>query len=359
MDWLRRNWPDLLIVIALIAVIGGIAMTLLTGGFSVPLFNSAPSTPSPSLSVPSTTTPASPSTATPAQPSTTDAGDGAESTDAGTPSDDDGAAATSASGDATDPGTTSSSSTSGGIAVLPPSDPATDDADDDEPTEATGSGDAATSAASSPASTPASGSAGSTAGAPPTSPSTQPGTEAPYRVSVGAFGNPANAERFAATFRAAGFPVFVGTQDDLSIVLVGPYDTLGEAEAAAERVAAGDFDVDRPVIFRLDDGPVAGQSDTADPEPEPAPAATESAAASPVEAVATASSGTFLQIGAYGDAAAAQPQIERAEALGFAVDVRTEDGLRKLVLGPFDDDGLDAARTRLERAGIEFFVRAD
>ena len=32
MDWIRRNWPDLLIAIALVAVIAGIIATLLSGG---------------------------------------------------------------------------------------------------------------------------------------------------------------------------------------------------------------------------------------------------------------------------------------------------------------------------------------
>ena len=32
MDWLRRNWPDLLIGIALVAVIAGIIAILITGG---------------------------------------------------------------------------------------------------------------------------------------------------------------------------------------------------------------------------------------------------------------------------------------------------------------------------------------
>lgn len=353
MDWLRRNWPDLLIVIALIAVIGGIAMTLLTGGFSVPLFNSAPSSPSPSLSTPSTS---APTTVTPTQPSATDADADAAATepdDSGGSTADVDASTSSESDGASDAGTT------GGISVLPPSDPGSEaDSDASSATTAEASESGSTDEASTSASNASTSASTSTAAPSSTSPSAasstaQPGTEAPYRVSVGAFGNPSNAERFAAQFRDAGFPVFVGTQDDLSIVLVGPYDTLAEAEAASARVVAGDFDVDRPVIFLLDDGAVAGQSDAAEPAAEPAPAA------APAEPVATASTGTFLQIGAYGDAASAQPQIERAEALGFDVDTRSEDGLLKLVLGPFDDAGLASARTRLEQAGIEFFVRAD
>ena len=36
MDWIRRNWPDLLIGLALLLVIGGIIATLLNGGNFLP-----------------------------------------------------------------------------------------------------------------------------------------------------------------------------------------------------------------------------------------------------------------------------------------------------------------------------------
>ena len=32
MDWIRRNWPDLVIGVALVSVIGAIVATLMTGG---------------------------------------------------------------------------------------------------------------------------------------------------------------------------------------------------------------------------------------------------------------------------------------------------------------------------------------
>ncbi|MBW6456410.1 MAG: hypothetical protein K0A98_11055, partial [Trueperaceae bacterium] len=45
MDWLRRNWPDLAIGLALVAVIGGIIATLITGGTFFPATPAAPPPP--------------------------------------------------------------------------------------------------------------------------------------------------------------------------------------------------------------------------------------------------------------------------------------------------------------------------
>src|SRR5690625_3924533 len=36
MDWLRRNWPDVLIGVVFLAVVIAIIFTLLNGGFSLP-----------------------------------------------------------------------------------------------------------------------------------------------------------------------------------------------------------------------------------------------------------------------------------------------------------------------------------
>jgi cell division protein FtsN len=99
--------------------------------------------------------------------------------------------------------------------------------------------------------------------APPSAaaPSASSDPEAPYRVSVGAFGSAENAERQAATFRAAGFPVFTGTQGNLTIVLVGPYESEADALAVATRIRGGDFGID-PVVYRFQpDALVGGRRD--------------------------------------------------------------------------------------------------
>src|SRR5690606_4913617 len=165
--------------------------------------------------------------------------------------------------------------------------------------------------------------------------------EAPYRVSVGAYGNIDNAQRQLETFRAAGYPVFLGTQGNLNIVLVGPYDDEAEARSVAQRISQSDMGVADPTVYLLEsDAPAtpaattggAPSASTAATTPAAAqqPAAAASAAASPpAQPVATqtntsVSGDRYLQVGAYGSRDSSLPQRQRLEGLGFVVSERLE-----------------------------------
>lgn len=301
MDWMRRNWPDLVIAIALVAVIAGIVLTLITGGTLFPLGGGTAPRSAPDVAAPRSTP------ATTSRPST-----------AGTPA-------------------TDTRNADPVISPLPPIDAGAADAAGDATVEPQAGATTAPVRNDPPAEAPRTATPPATVSRPTPAPPAA-AAEGRYRVSVGAFGNEENAERLAATFRQDGFPVFIGTQGDLSLVLVGPYDSESEAERAAERVRAGDYGVE-PVIYQF--RPDAGTTATA---PRPAPAA-------------AAADGRFVQVGAYGSAEAAQPQRERLEALGFDVSQRSEGGFVKLLVGPFAGDALADARARLESEGIDHFVR--
>ncbi|MBA2666654.1 MAG: hypothetical protein H0U69_06450, partial [Trueperaceae bacterium] len=60
MDWLRRNWPDLAIGVALVAVIAGIVATLLTGGSFFPPSPTEVATRGDPLPPPTATAPSTP-----------------------------------------------------------------------------------------------------------------------------------------------------------------------------------------------------------------------------------------------------------------------------------------------------------
>lgn len=381
MDWLRRNWPDLLIGIALVAVIAGIIATLISGGSFFPVGQGSrattpttqsgsasagsASTSSPSAATPSASTPAaaspsasSPSTTEPGQAGGDDAA--ASSTVPAAPGDANAAATPSASPSAAagTPGDASAASAApadaGGIAVLPPS-------DDGAGASSAASPAASTPAASTPAaSTPAASSpAGSPSVAPASSVTASATTdEVSYRVSVGAFGNMENAARLAETFRSAGYPVLMGAQGNLNIVLVGPYASEDEARAVAARIRGGDFGVNDPTVYRFDPAEASDPSATTAPSASSgasAPAAASTPSASAAAPAATA--GRYLQVGAYATRESSLPQRERLEQLGFSVSERVENDLVKLLVGPFDGAALSEAQARLEAAGIESFAR--
>jgi len=353
MDWLRRNWPDLAIGIALVAVIAGIIATLVTGGSFFPTSASTPSDPPPvTAPAPAAPTPASP-TPVDVVPPDADVAD-VDSAEAGaTPAPavpgvevlaPDGSPAAPAATPAQPPAAAPAPAAPAPAAPAPT--PAPAQATTPAPTPAPAAPAAAAPAAPAP----------TTSAGPLPSASTNP--EAPYRVSVGAFGNPDNAARQATTFREAGFPVFTGTQGDLTIVLVGPYASEADALAVAARIRAGNFGIE-PVIYRFQPDAASAASSTPAPTSSPAPAAAPAAPAPAPAAAApvTSSAGRYLQVGAFASAASAQPLRDQLASLGFATSDVTEGGLVKVLVGPFDAAALTAAQQRLAAQGIESFAR--
>ena len=143
-------------------------------------------------------------------------------------------------------------------------------------------------------------------------------------------------------------------------MLVGPFSTESEANATAAKIRQAGYGVD-PVIYRFKgDGSAASTSASAGTATSTSatPASTTSAAGGAATAVPTTSSGgRYIQAGAYATSASAQPQRNRLEGLGFRVTARTENGLVKLLIGPFDAQHLQEAKAQLDAAGIESFVR--
>ncbi|HEX7004292.1 MAG TPA: SPOR domain-containing protein [Trueperaceae bacterium] len=320
MDWIRRNWPDMLIGIALIAVIAGIIATLLTGGSFFPLGASQASSSRPEQSSEFT----SPGPVRAAdEPEVTRSV--AEETPEETPEE------TRLTSQATsDTPSSTSESDEGPVTVsalpLPGTGSQQERAAGAEP-------EPEQQQPSRSASDPAQVNAAA---------ADRPGT---YRISVGAFSGEENAQRQAQTFREAGYPVFIGTQGNLSIVLVGPYEELSEAERVAARIRGGGFRIE-PVIYLFEGDTDSGASSAGRPQArEPAPTA------------AQATAGRFLQVGAYGTRESSLPQRERLEGLGFEVSERMESGLVKLLVGPFAGDELTEARALLNEQGIDHFPR--
>jgi len=397
MDWLRRNWPDLLIGVALIAVIAGIIATLISGGSFFPSGNRTVETPQPSTTVtsdPPAASPVQPGDAGQQDPGSSAAGSSAavetpqSSSLTATPStpSDDAAAAQDAQGspEAADQGASdaaessaasepaSQQSSAGGlpVAVLP----STPAGSSNAAAGSSAAGQAQPTAAATPA--PSSSSVSSSVGATAASQaggntiiSASDTPDAPYRVSVGAYANRDNAQRQAEAFAAAGYPVFIGEQGNLNIVLVGPYDSESQARSVAERIRSSDMGVSDPTVyeFEADDTSQASSAVASASAPTPATPASsvsasqQSSAAEQDPVIASAPAGApgvrYLQAGAYGTRESSLPQRERLEGLGFVVTERLESDLVKLLIGPFDAADLQSAQSRLEAAGIASFPR--
>lgn len=371
MDWIRRNWPDLLIGFALLAVISGIVATLLTGGS---FFSSGSSTPPPAQ-------------VQAADTRNTERDPPAAARDGEGESPDRTAAAVAAEDEPVDPfaelaeaeaeaaaaSAAAAAEEDGGQEELPAVVALRPGATADTPAPADGgAGTAGTpptqepaepagETAAAPAAAPAQESAGAGSPVAPAagvSSGTAPSQAEPYTVGVGAFRAADNAERQAAVFRQAGYPVIVAAQDELSVVLLGPYTNRSEAERIRDTVNAEGFDVDA-IVYTYQgggDSAAAGTEDaagTAAEVPAAAPAAGQPAAAAPVPTASAATSGRYLQVGAYSSDGNAAAQRTVLENLGYDVVERQDGNLIRILVGPWPEEQLSGARDRLAGQGID------
>ena len=137
-----------------------------------------------------------------------------------------------------------------------------------------------------------------------------------FRVSVGAFGNPLNALALAQKLEAQGYAIRLEPVGRVTRVAVGPFTRRGDAEQAAERLAAYE-----PQIYRGD-------------SPEPTQ--------------------TYLQVGAFKQLASAEATVRtlRDQEIGPVV-LQYRKPWIKVWVGPVAPEQLAALKRRLVEAGFE------
>lgn len=344
MDWLRRNWPDLVIGVALVAVVALIVVTLLSGGSLASLVRRD----TPADLITDTTGPDAAATASP--------GTNPDAT----------AQAAAPNGAA------------GGIDVFVPGVPS-GSAGAETGTQAGSAGQADSSTqpdVANAAATPVSGDA-----------LPQAAAAGGFRVAAGAVDSRPAAVSLAEQYRENSLPVTVEQQDDLYLLWVGPYTTRPQADRVAARIVADGGDAlvytydggddaattetaSAPDAAATDTAPETGQADAAvasAPDPSTATGVATNAATPAADTVTDAATNAatntddaasavgqrYLQVGAFVSDESAEPLRTQLETLGLSVS-RTEDetGLVRLFVGPFGDARLAQTQNRLSAEGI-------
>lgn len=363
MDWLRRNWPDLTIGVALVAVIALIVATLLSGGSlaslvrrdnppEIPVINTTGNTVENTAGTDTVDTGETEGTADTA--STTDAGatgDGAggDDIDVFVPGIPDGQVAGAASDGGTGSGTD-------GNQVLPtlPGD-----------AENAGAGVAATAAGPLPEASEAGG----------------------FRVAAGALDSRDAAGTLAQSYRDDGYEVLVEQQGNLYLLWIGPYATREDADTAAARIVADGGDALVYTYSGEDTGDDAADGGDAGPnEADTAGAVTDAGTATADNTANTTANSTvnntattsaradqsvnaesdtaaetvagqrYLQVGAFAADENAQPLRDQLEQLGLDITSSEEaGGLVRLFVGPFGNAQLTQTQSRLDAQGIDSF----
>jgi len=310
--FLKRHWPDMLIASIIAALLAGFAIVLFGND---PRVTDTPST-EPSISAPVQ------------QAETTDPSDQAGSAENAAP-------ATSRADIPKAPDEDIPTIPSQG-AVPPASDAdrssaeATEDAPTTAPLDTTKP--AEQEAESSPA-TP-------TAGTPVATSENRVPTRADYRLSAGVFSSEATARERTSGIAELGYTVHFITVPQGVVAQIGPF---ADRETAAR--AASDIGKAYPGVALY---PPVTRSPTESPAVAP-PTASEA----PRE---TTNVPVYLQVGAFDQAANAEPLVEKLRANGYTPTVNAPPGRKaKVLVGPFSGDALITAEENLHSLGLEHF----
>ncbi|MFW8625980.1 SPOR domain-containing protein [Deinococcus sp. ME38] len=334
-----RRWPDLLI---------GLLVLLLLGGFGTLLLRGNPQT-TPATGTPTTETAGEASI--PGAPGTTETGGITTAPITAAPRTDTPAAPTG------EPAPQDSAVTDAPIIEAAPigtPDPAITGDTDPATTTDPDTADATTADATDEADTdPAGGPAPRPEGAVATSETRVP-LRSDYRITLGTFSSAAAAQTAAAPVQGIGYtvyPIDVGAQ---VVAQVGPF-----ADEQSARQALADVQRAYPgaVLYPPRNQPAAATPTTATPAPTSTPQATSTDPAPAASAPAAPSGPTYLQVGAFDRVESAQNLVQQLRDLGYNPTVNAPEGRKVTVLvGPYENpDALTRTETRLATNGLDSF----
>jgi cell division protein FtsN len=208
----------------------------------------------------------------------------------------------------------------------------------------------------------------------PVAPSSRGSYLSSYRIVVGTYKTQPRAETFAAQVRSRGFPARAVLSQYLYLVIVGPYNAQNSAESAFARLKTA---YPGAILYRPDGSRSgSGNKKTAAPRKilqgsSSKPATLNSTLAKqPVKASMTASKNVaqetqvnpkietaYLQVGAFKNAASASPLLINLRKAGYTARLRvSSNGVTRVVIGPLTGTPLELARNDLRTRGLQPFT---
>ena len=322
MNTVKRRWPDLLIGLLVLLLLGGFATLLLgrgtgsqnSGNQAAPVQQAgqAPATQTPSTQMPATQTP-----------------------QAGTP-----AAGTQTGSQAAIPTIPAASVLNAGTAQPGVNPPATVAPDQTQTPATTPPAPTATD--------PAPLAGGAVAPSEVRTP-----TRNDYRISLGSYASSAAVRDATAGVGKLGYTVYPIDVASGTVAQVGPF---ASREAAVQALADIQRALPGALLYSPRNAP-AGDTGVTSTQAPTTQAPTSQTDASPSPTVTLAASGpVYLQVGAYNSTAAAQTTVSRVRDLGLEPSVNAPTGkLVTVLVGPFQGQALAAAEAKLQASGIDSF----
>lgn len=340
MNTVKRRWPDLLIGLLVLLLLGGFAALLLgrgtgsqnAGTQAAPVQEAGQPPATPATQAPTTQTPATQTPTT--QPGTPAAGTQTGSQAAPIPTI---PAAPVPDTGAAQPGASPPDTALPGAAQ--------------SPTPGTAATDPATTAA------PRVGGAVATT-------EVRTPTRNDYRISLGSYASSAAVRDATAGVGKLGYTVYPIAIASGAVAQVGPF---ASREAAAQALADIQRALPGALLYPPRNAPASETATTVAPSTTPpsaaaaqtpavqTPAAQTGTSAAPSPAV-PAGGPVYLQVGAYNSTAAAQTTVGRVRDLGLEPSVNAPAGkLVTVLVGPFQGQALVAAEAKLRASGVDSF----
>ncbi len=354
MNTVKRRWPDLLIGLLVLLLLGGFAALLLGRGTGSKNAGTQAAPVQEAGQTPTTQTPATPATQTPAtQTPTTQT----PTTQPGTPS-----AGTQTGSQAAPIPTIPAAAVPDAGTVQPGVNPPATAVPAQTQTPTAQTPTAQTPTAQPPTATPSAPTATDPAprvgGAVAPSEARTP-TRNEYRISLGSYASSAAVRDATAGVSRLGYTVYPIAVASGTVAQVGPFATR---EAAARALADIQRALPGALLYPPRNAPAneTGAASTRTPAARtPAartPTSQTGASAAPSPAVTAASGPVYLQVGAYNSTAAAQTTVSRVRDLGLEPSVNAPAGkLVTVLVGPFQGQALAAAEAKLQASGINNF----
>jgi cell division septation protein DedD len=350
MDWLRRNWVDVLMAGLILAVVGGFLTLLLRGGVikpnaeTNPALNTNPTTstvttvPAPTTPTPAPTTP-TPAPTTPTPPSSTQPATGNKPTP--TP-------------ETIKPRTTVSL----GVPDIP-----------EGPISAATTSNSSTTTAIKPSITKANAATNLNPTSPttkpqaskvPTTTTSKPNTTSPkttgtytradflrnYRVAAGSYINLERAKKAVTQLRARGLPAQTFPSATTHVVVVGPYARETSARTAFAKVRQLFPDA---ILYRPDGTKESyARVNPAPKTPTPQGGSTGAPATFSLDTA-------YLQVGAFKDSKGATALLNKLKNAGFKPLTKSISGLLRVLVGPLQTNQIQTIRSELKNQGFEAF----
>jgi hypothetical protein len=165
-----------------------------------------------------------------------------------------------------------------------------------------------------------------------------------YRVAAGSYANLERAIRAAAQLRARGLPAQHFSSGNTYVVVVGPYAREASARVALIKVRQSQPDA---ILYRPD----GSKEGVALKKPSPATPQQGGGGSSPASLSVVA----YLQVGAFKDSQSATVLLDKLKNAGFSPLTKNVAGLLRVLVGPLQSNQIETTRTTLKNQGFDAF----